>query len=359
MKKMLLTTVLTVSVFLSFSQPKIQFDKTVYDFGNVEQGSGSVSGRFEFTNVGDSALSLTRVKPGCGCTTTGHTTEEVPPGGRGYIDAKYTTLSKVGSFSKSISVTTNEPVNNSLSLQIKGNVVARPLTIFEQTGYTQGEGMVRIKSAKITAEMKNTELRTDTFHIRNFWDKDVEVKLIDLPKSGYLKETSRSFGKEIKTGEEGFIVFLYNATKRGIFGDVSDMVVIQTNDSIEPVKNLFYNVNIREDFSKLKNLDKAPKISVDNALINYEKVKMKESSTKSITITNTGKSKLLIHAIQSPDPNILPATVKNIIEPNKSMTLDIRFNAEKVGKNNGQIKIISNDPTQDVLIINFEAEVTK
>jgi len=360
MKKMLFTTVLAVSVFLSFSQPKIQFDKTTYDFGNVQEGGGKVTGKFEFTNTGDSGLTLTNVKAGCGCTATSYTKEEVPPGGRGYINATYNP-GRAGGFTKGITVTTNEPANNRINLQIKGTVVNRPLTVFEQAGYTKGGGMARIKNPKIAMEMKNTEQHADTFLIKNFWDKNVDVEVISLPKLGYIKEIYRSFGKELKTGEEGFIVFLYDAAKRGVFGDVSDVITIQTNDSIEPVKNIFYDVKIREDFSKLnkKKLEKAPKISVSETAINFEKVKLNESSTKSITITNTGKSKLLIHNIQTDNPNLFALTTSATIEPKKSMTLNVKFNAEKIEKNKGQLKIISNDPTQDILFINIETETIR
>ena len=359
MKKVVLTAVLAVSVFLSFSQPKIQFDKTVHKFGNVPQEGGPVTGRFEFTNVGDSALLLTNVKASCGCTTPIWTREPVAPGGRGFIDATYRPSSPQ-TFSKHVTVTTNEPTNNTTTLVIEGTVVARPPTVFEKTGYTEGEGMVRIKQSKVVMEMKNTEVHADTFRIRNFWDKDVPVK-IDLPKSGYLKEVYRSFGPELKANEEGVFVLLYDAAKRYVFGDVPYIVTIQTNDSIAPVKGILYNVNIREDFSKLdqKKLEKAPKIAVDNAKLDFEKVKMQESATKSITITNTGKSKLIIHNIQSSVSNIVPAITNAVIDAGKSMVLDVKFNAEKVGRSAGQLKIISNDPAQDIQLINVEAEVTK
>ena len=358
MKKMLLSTVLTVSLLLSFSQPKIQFDKTTHDFGNVPQEGGSVTGRFEFSNVGDSILTLTNVKASCGCTTPSYTKEPIPPGGRGFIDATYRP-SGAAPFTKTITVTTNEPENNKTTLFIKGTVVARPPTVFEKAGYTEGEGMTRIKHEKVAMKMKNTEVHADTFLIKNFWDKNVQVKIIDIPK--HLKESYRSFGAELKANEEGVLVFLYDAAKRGTFGDVSDVITIQTNDSIQPVKSIFYDVNIQEDFSKLnqKKLEKAPKISVDNTVVDFGKVKTQESATKSITITNTGKSKLIIHNIQSPASNIVPATTNAVIEAGKSMILEVKFNAEKAGKNTGFLKIISNDPAQDILSINVEAEMTK
>ena len=50
------------------SGPKIQFEKTTYDFGANPQGT-PVSCEFVFKNVGTEPLVLQNVKASCGCTT--------------------------------------------------------------------------------------------------------------------------------------------------------------------------------------------------------------------------------------------------------------------------------------------------
>src|SRR5579859_5308429 len=47
--------------------PKIEFDRTVYDFCTTSLVE-SVTGTFTFTNAGDDVLKLQAPKPSCGCT---------------------------------------------------------------------------------------------------------------------------------------------------------------------------------------------------------------------------------------------------------------------------------------------------
>lgn len=100
----------------------IKFEKTVHDYGTIEQGSnGSVE--FKFTNQGKTPLILNSVPSSCGCTVPSYTKEPVAPGKDGVIKVVYNTAS-IGSFSKSVTVNSNA-VNSPVLLQIKGNVVAK------------------------------------------------------------------------------------------------------------------------------------------------------------------------------------------------------------------------------------------
>ena len=64
--------------------PKIQFDKTVYDFG-VTALVESVTGTFTFQNAGDGVLQLQKPKPSCGCTVASVNPETLKPGEKGEL----------------------------------------------------------------------------------------------------------------------------------------------------------------------------------------------------------------------------------------------------------------------------------
>src|SRR5258708_3436159 len=59
--------------------PKIQFDKTVYDFGTTSLVD-SVTGTFTFQNVGDGELKMGKPQPSCGCTVASVKPEVLKPG---------------------------------------------------------------------------------------------------------------------------------------------------------------------------------------------------------------------------------------------------------------------------------------
>jgi hypothetical protein len=104
--------------------PVISFESLVYDFGNInwsQTRNNDGKCEFKFTNTGDEPLIITGVRADCGCTTPNYTQEPILPGETGKIAVQYDN-SRVGYFSKGITVTTNSNPA-SLRLTIKGNVV--------------------------------------------------------------------------------------------------------------------------------------------------------------------------------------------------------------------------------------------
>ena len=247
MKKIGLSLLMVVAFFVAFAQPKIQFENTTHDFGQIREEGGKVTGTFEFTNVGDSDLVLTNVRPGCGCTAANYTKSAIAPGQKGFIEATYNPYNRPGAFNKNIRVTTNEPQfrgenkSGPHMIFIKGEVIKRPPTVFELAGYNSGNGMSRIKEPNVVHNMLNTESVRDTFTIHNFWNRPITYN-VDT-KDAYVTEVYRSFGQSILPGQEGILVLKYDASKRNAFGQLKDMVQISTNDSIESKKMIYYSVN--------------------------------------------------------------------------------------------------------------------
>ncbi len=99
---------------------KIRFVENIHNYGNIAKGSDGKC-TFTFFNDGNEPLILQNVKASCGCTTPSYTQKPVMPGQSGTIDVKYNT-NNVGSFSKTIRVTSNAVDNPNVTLTIRGNV---------------------------------------------------------------------------------------------------------------------------------------------------------------------------------------------------------------------------------------------
>jgi len=102
--------------------PKAKWDKTVSDFGEIEQGIPKEA-EFKLTNEGKEPLLIQMAKAGCGCTNLKYSQEPVLPGKSTIIAATYNAAA-MGQFTKSITVTTNADPNP-VMLLIKGTVVAK------------------------------------------------------------------------------------------------------------------------------------------------------------------------------------------------------------------------------------------
>ena len=99
---------------------KIKFETETIDYGTIEKGANGVR-VFEFTNIGDAPLVITKVKSTCGCTVPSWPKAPVMPGETGQIEVKYDTK-RLDVFIKTILVTSNAQ-RPSIALKIKGNVI--------------------------------------------------------------------------------------------------------------------------------------------------------------------------------------------------------------------------------------------
>ena len=104
----------------STNGPKIEFVKTIHDYGTLKKASDG-SCEFAFKNTGNEPLILSNVTSTCGCTVPTWPKEPILPGQGGTIRVMYDTK-KVGTISKSIKVTSNA-ITNAVDLQIKGSVI--------------------------------------------------------------------------------------------------------------------------------------------------------------------------------------------------------------------------------------------
>lgn len=363
MKKLGLSVLMIAVAVFCFAQPKIQFEKTTYDFGKIREEGGKVTGVFEFTNIGDSDLVLTNVRPGCGCTAANYTHDAVAPGQKGYIEATYNPYNRPGAFNKNIRVTTNEPQfkgekpSSPHMIFIKGEVIKRPPTVFEKAGYSAGNGMSRIKESNFKHDMLNTQSVKDTLQIHNFWNRPISY---EVESNGYVSEVYRSFGQSILPGQDGILVLKYDASKRGEFGQLKDRVMISTNDSIESKKMVYYSVNIREDFSKLtkKQLKTVPVANFSATELDFDHVQKNAQEKRTIVVTNKGKDPLILRATQSSNGMFKVASdIKEVPAGGKANVI-VTFRAStRAGNQQGTVEIITNDPNNPIQVINVKAQI--
>ena len=364
MKKLGLLLLAVLTCLVCLAQPEIKFENTTYDFGKIKEEGGKVTGKFVFTNVGNEPLELTNVRPGCGCTAANYTKGAIAPGEQGYIEATYNPYNRPGAFNKNIRVTTNEPrfTENEKAtphmIFIKGEVIKRPPTEFEKAGYTKSNGMLRIKEPNISHNMLNTEIVNDTFYVRNFWTKPVSFQL--NKQQEFITEVYRNFGAELAPGQEGFFILKYDASKRNGFGQLKDMVIFQTNDSLEPVKRIHYSNNIKEDFSKLtaKQLKNAPVSEISTDSINLGNIQKNTSRTQTFQLKNNGKSPLIIRGLETSAPMFSASS--NLMNIPAGGTAEITVTLKAPGRPSEQkatLDIITNDPANPIHTIKLNAKI--
>lgn len=123
MKKLLLVLFTSLSVG-AFAQSQIAFEDDVHDFGTINQGGNGVY-EFKFKNSGKEPLIIQSAQGSCGCTVPLWPKEPIKPGSSNKIKVSYDT-NRIGAFTKTVTVTSNDTNSPTKVLTIKGTVKESP-----------------------------------------------------------------------------------------------------------------------------------------------------------------------------------------------------------------------------------------
>jgi len=107
--------------------PKIEFEKIEFDAGNIIQGE-KVNYAFKFKNAGGGVLKIESAKPSCGCTASAPRKSEIEPGETSQIEMTFDSTGRTGLQSKTITVTSNDPINPTIVLKFKCNIQTNPFS---------------------------------------------------------------------------------------------------------------------------------------------------------------------------------------------------------------------------------------
>lgn len=101
---------------------QIQFEKTAIDFGDINDDKPAIYD-FKFTNTGKGMLAIQSVQGSCGCTVPALQKREYAPGESGQIHVEYNPHNRRGKQHTNVTVTSNDPKNPQLKLDINSNVI--------------------------------------------------------------------------------------------------------------------------------------------------------------------------------------------------------------------------------------------
>lgn len=100
--------------------PIMSLESTVVDYGTIEQ-NGEPLRKVVFTNVGDAPLVIQNARGSCGCTVPTWPKKPILPGETGEIEIRYAT-NRIGQFSKTVTLTTNETSGEARVIRVQGKV---------------------------------------------------------------------------------------------------------------------------------------------------------------------------------------------------------------------------------------------
>lgn len=103
------------------AQPAITFEEDKHNFGIIKEGDFAEYS-FKFNNTGNGDLLIANATASCGCTVPEYPKGIIKPGEEGFIKVKFDSKGKVGMFEKTITITCNTEIRETV-LTIGGEVV--------------------------------------------------------------------------------------------------------------------------------------------------------------------------------------------------------------------------------------------
>lgn len=357
MKHILLSLLLIAFLSTGKAQtvdPNMSFDKLVHDFGKIKEEEGRVTYKFKFVNTGGSPLLIDTVRATCGCTAPSWTRKPIAPGGTGFVAATYNPAGRPNAFSKYLYVSSNS-LTASTKLTIKGEVTAKPRTIEDDYRYQMGA--LRLKANHLAfGNVANTKQKDYQLDVVNNSDETITLGFERIP--GHMEITFEP--AVLKPHEKGLVLAKYDASQKKDWGMLIDRVNVSVNGVSDRNFRLVISANIIEDFATMSEAELAiaPAVKVDNAEVNFGKIKQNEKYEHSFVLTNTGKSKLFIRKIKASCGCTAVQPEKKEIDPGESVKIKTIFNtAGKRGNQNKNVTVITNDPKRSNLILRIKGEV--
>ena len=338
----------------AWAQPRFVPDTDIKKVGEVEFQVPREF-RLGFTNKGDKPLQIKEVKASCGCLDVTYPKAPVAAGSRGEIvltfDAKL-----LGTFYKEVEVLTDAS-DTPAYIAIQGVVVTEVQDFSDE--YPIDLGNVRLMTNVVEFEDVNmgdhpaAELR-----VLNTDHTAYRPELMHLPP--YL--SAQCEPEDIPAGKAGTIHLTLNSEKLGGLGLNQTSIYLSRymGDKIGEANEILVSAILLPSFAGMSDqaLAQAPELSVSESFVELQPLSGKKEVSRTILLTNTGKSDLHIQQVQVFNRSISVKIADRVIRPGKSTKLKVSVAARYLGKSKGRMRVllITDAPKQAKQYINVEVK---
>jgi hypothetical protein len=335
---------------------EIQFLKTSHDFGKINENINYARCTFTFVNIGKKPILISSVQTSCGCTTPDWTRDSIMPGDSGYVEAKYETINRIGSFRKTVSVYTNALNSPFVHLDIFGDVFREEVANNDMQ--IPDYGKIYFDEQTISLEVLYDNA-PDTMTVRlingTIFTTNFE------PLSG-LPEYCTILGmpKSLEPNETVRLTVILDGRKLKKYGFNAFQIPFIHDNPMNQGLGLFVTYKLKQYFPKMgaKELKKAPKISWDKEVHDFGEAETGSIHNTVYTVTNQGKSDLVLHEIYPECSCLTVKFDKSVLKPGESMKVQVTYDTKsKKGQASQSIWIVSNDPTKPEMYLYVKAKM--
>lgn len=335
---------LSFAAFLAALASSAEWMSTVHDFGAFSEEMGPVSYAFEYVNTGNSPVSILNARPSCGCTTPAFDRGAIQPGDTASVTVTYDPQGRPGRFSKFVGIEMSD--GSRCKLYVKGTVVGSDKSVGLRFPVDLGMGLKLEKGVLMFGHVLKGHIKTASLDLYNQSNNVLEPSAVTPEQITAVFEP-----KKIQPGDQGTVLFTFDAAKEKEYGMVNDTVYL----SASPLSSYLFELPavaiVDEDFSGLsaEELDRAPVAVLGASGVDLGRVS--GTASGEIELRNTGKRPLTVRRIYSGDKGISLTVSKKEIKPGKSAVIRVTVGPEAVrnGIVNARASVITDSPSAPVL----------
>jgi len=347
MKSVLLTFFCSLASLTLVAQPSISFDQTTKDLGTLLWHTPR-SVEFKFTNQSTRDIRLTEVLPDCGCTQTMWSDAPIQPGASGVITAVYD-AELLGHFQKSLVVFTDQS-EEPIYLTLMGTVSQTQSEPSVEYPYQIGDFFLSTDDVEFD-DVNRGDSPIFPLYILNSSKKSYRPELMHLPK--YL---TASYDPEvILPGRMGRVMLTLDSQQLPAMGLTQTSIYLSRfmGDRVGKENEINVSATLLPDFLDTPTQHAlAPCMEIDSTSISVGLLNKKGKASQQLVIRNTGKTPLLINALQVYNPGISVSIGSRRIDPGEEQKLKVSVTASSDNfKGRRRILLITNDPKRPKTVI--------
>ncbi|MFQ5461068.1 MAG: redoxin domain-containing protein [Phycisphaerae bacterium] len=273
-------------------QPIFSIDSLTHNFGTTWVGP-KLEHTFKVTNKGTKTLEITKVRPSCGCTVAGNYPRKLEPGETGDFPFSINSNKVRGRYSKSISISCNDPVNSDLRLTLTGEC-KRYIDV--------------IPAAANFGRVYGDSAQERILKVTNNTDEPIELEL-DVPSDSKFSYKL----VEIEKGSRYEVRVALLDTKMPI-GSARSTATLKTN--VEAQKQ----IRLTATATVPKRIDIVPAtISLASAAATRSQTR---GTSRIVRVTNYGSTPMKVLGIPVDDPTITATLSEKSVGKNYDVRLD-------------------------------------
>ncbi|MFI3315290.1 MAG: DUF1573 domain-containing protein [Rikenellaceae bacterium] len=338
------------------SNDNIKFTQTSHNFGEIKEELGKVTATYQFKNVGKLPLLINSVSVSCGCTTASFPKEPIMPGKEAEIVVAFDPDSRPGFFDKKIIVVSDNRKKQDV-LTITGKVIPRPLTISDKYPYSISKDILATSSYIEFGQIPVGYSHSLSLDLYNTSDRQITLSASDEFEVNELSYYIVNTVLKPRQSTQLIVnIDVENSVLYKIFESIIPIYV--DGEVIESSKIKISGVSI-PDVSNDINSKSLSSISLSETYHHFGTVYDGQYPVKEIKITNEGSSELKLLQIMVSDEESIKYTVSSTkIAPSESAILKVQYVTDgTLGRFNGDVMIISNDPSFPLSEIRIAANV--